>query len=85
MAPPLALQVLNVDVENALEPLRPSHRCPPFCGRWGSPFTMAFLPLPRFAGVTNAQCLLLGANTQCPNSGFIEASSTASGARSSTI
>ena len=32
-------------------------------GVGGSPVTMAFLPLPRFAGVTFARCRLFGANT----------------------
>jgi len=55
---------LDVDTEDSLEALRPGHCGPAFgggvllalVGRFG------FAPPPPLAGVTNARCLLLGAN-----------------------
>ena len=54
---------LDVDIENTLEPLRPCHRRSPLC--WCCRFISHpdLVALPRFAGVTNARCRLLGANT----------------------
>jgi hypothetical protein len=48
---------LDVDIEDPLQTLRPAHRGAAF-GR-----DSLLLPLPRFAGVTDARCLLFGANT----------------------
>jgi hypothetical protein len=54
---------LDVDVDNTLEPLRRVIEARPSVGVGGSSVTLAWLLPPRFAGVTNARCLLLGANT----------------------
>lgn len=56
---------LDVNIEHPLEPLRPGRRGAALGWRWLLSFIVAWhlLPLPRFAGVTRARCLLLGANT----------------------
>ncbi len=63
MAPPQPLQVSMSILKTRLS--RCAHvidarRC---AGVAGSSATLTLLPLPRFAGVTNARCRLLGANT----------------------
>nr|UGK56251.1 hypothetical protein [Escherichia coli] len=64
MAPPQPLQVSMSILKNTLEPLRPCHRRSPLC--WCCRFIShpdLVAPCPVFAGVTNARCRLLGANT----------------------
>src|SRR5690606_36605002 len=63
MAPPQPLQVSMSILKTRLS--RCAHvidarRC---AGVAGSSATLTLLPLPRFDGVTNARCRLLGANT----------------------
>ncbi len=63
MAPPQPLQVSMSILKTRLS--RCAHvidarRC---AGVAGSSATLTLLPLPRFSGVTNARCRLLGANT----------------------
>lgn len=44
----------DIDIEHALETLRPGHRCLTFGGCLRSLDTLILFPLPRVAGVTNA-------------------------------
>jgi hypothetical protein len=79
MAPPQALQVSMSILKTRLSccaqviamdgmyagfaGAKTGHRRSRCAGVAGSSATLTLLPLPRFAGVTNARCLLLGANT----------------------
>ncbi len=53
------MSILNTRFRRCAQ-LIEARRC---AGVDGPSVTLALLPLPRFAGVTNARCLLLGANT----------------------
>ena len=54
----------NINIECLLQPLRLGHRGVTFVGRTTFCITyLKLLPLPRFAGVIKARCLLFGANT----------------------
>ena len=63
MAPPQALQVSMSMLKTCLSRCAQVNEARRSVGVGGSSFTLAWLLLPRFAGVTNARCLLLGAKS----------------------
>ena len=69
-APPQALQVAMSILKTRLSRCAQVIDARRSAGVGGSSATLAWLPLPRFAGVTNARCRPLGANTPCNRVSF---------------